>query len=234
MTAGPESGAPESGAVDLYWLPLGAGGWFVRSSGRVYERLAATLAHRPPLELYHAALEVTTSAGRFAVELTPIPSRTGPDRGVVGEGPVGSARLRRWRPFRYELHGWRGGEIPDIRAAVESPRRVARSEAQARRVLDLLPSVPLLTWGRDERHLGEMWNSNSVIAWLLARADLDPSAIGPPHGGRAPGWDAGLAGSAQPSLTTSPGSGRPAGSRGRVTSLRPPATSTNARTESGG
>jgi hypothetical protein len=39
---------------------------------------------------------------------------------------------------------------------------------------------------------GEMWNSNSVIAWLLARAGLDTDTIQPPAGGRAPGWNAGL------------------------------------------
>jgi hypothetical protein len=30
-----------AGAVDLYWLPLGAGGHFVRLNGRGYEALAA-------------------------------------------------------------------------------------------------------------------------------------------------------------------------------------------------
>jgi hypothetical protein len=47
-------------------------------------------------------------------------------------------------------------------------------------------------WGRDESRTGEMWNSNSVIAWLIARAGLDAAAIQPPAGGRAPGWNAGL------------------------------------------
>jgi hypothetical protein len=37
-----------------------------------------------------------------------------------------------------------------------------------------------------------MWNSNSVIAWLIARTGLDAEAIQPPTGGRAPGWNAGL------------------------------------------
>ena len=47
-------------------------------------------------------------------------------------------------------------------------------------------------WGRDELGSGEMWNSNSVIAWLLARVEVDVQAISPPHGGRAPGWRAGV------------------------------------------
>jgi hypothetical protein len=37
-----------------------------------------------------------------------------------------------------------------------------------------------------------MWNSNSVVSWLLRRGDLDTAPIRPPPGGRAPGWDAGL------------------------------------------
>jgi hypothetical protein len=37
-----------------------------------------------------------------------------------------------------------------------------------------------------------MWNSNSVIAWLLAQSGLPTDAIQPPTGGRAPGWQAGL------------------------------------------
>jgi hypothetical protein len=37
-----------------------------------------------------------------------------------------------------------------------------------------------------------MWNSNSLISWLLARSGHDTSALHPPRGGRAPGWTAGL------------------------------------------
>jgi hypothetical protein len=37
-----------------------------------------------------------------------------------------------------------------------------------------------------------MWNSNSVIAWLLASSGLPMDGIRPPAGGRAPGWEAGL------------------------------------------
>jgi hypothetical protein len=37
-----------------------------------------------------------------------------------------------------------------------------------------------------------MWNSNSVIAWLIARSAIDTEPIHPPAGGRAPGWQAGL------------------------------------------
>jgi hypothetical protein len=37
-----------------------------------------------------------------------------------------------------------------------------------------------------------MWNSNSIIAWLLASAGFDVPAIRLPARGRAPGWSAGL------------------------------------------
>ena len=37
-----------------------------------------------------------------------------------------------------------------------------------------------------------MWNSNSLISWLIARSGLDVDSIQPPAGGRAPGWQAGI------------------------------------------
>jgi hypothetical protein len=37
-----------------------------------------------------------------------------------------------------------------------------------------------------------MWNSNSLVSWLLVRAGIDLADIGPPPGGRASGWDAGV------------------------------------------
>jgi hypothetical protein len=62
----------------------------------------------------------------------------------------------------------------------------------AQRLLELVPTVPALTRGRDELRTGEMWNSNSMIAWLIARSGIEAAAIQPPSGGRAPGWNAGL------------------------------------------
>ena len=52
--------------------------------------------------------------------------------------------------------------------------------------------IPVPVWGRDELRAGEMWNSNSVIAWVLARSGLAAASILPPVGGRAPGWNAGV------------------------------------------
>jgi hypothetical protein len=37
-----------------------------------------------------------------------------------------------------------------------------------------------------------MWNSNSVISWLIARAGLPVDEVMIPPHGRAPGWAAGI------------------------------------------
>ena len=74
--------------VYLYWLPLGAGAHVVRLSGKAFEAITARLQHRPTHDLYHSALEVVTTEGRFIIEMTPIPARGTQDRGVVAEGAV--------------------------------------------------------------------------------------------------------------------------------------------------
>ncbi|MGH2657497.1 MAG: hypothetical protein ACRDIZ_12515 [Actinomycetota bacterium] len=179
--------------IDLYWLPLGAGGWFVRMNGRIYEAVKAFLERRRPLDLYHSALEVRVPEGRFVIENAwPIPDADGASRGAVVEGPVGSRWIGRFRAFRYEVRRWRDGVIPDAAEAVAGPQRLSDDPRRAHRLLDLAGSVPSLAWGRDELGTGEMWNSNSVVSWLLARSGLPAEAIRPPAGGRAPGWEAGL------------------------------------------
>ena len=178
--------------MDLYWLPLGAGGHSVRLNGQVFEALAAWLQRRPPCDLYHSALVVRVPEGRFVIESAPVGRGDREARGVVAGGPVGTRLAGRFRIFSYELRRWAGGVIPDIAEAVESPRRLATDSELARRVLELVPSVPTPVWGRDELGAGEMWNSNSVISWLITRCGLDAESIRPPKGGRAPGWRAGV------------------------------------------
>jgi Polyketide cyclase / dehydrase and lipid transport len=177
--------------VDLYWLPLGAGGHSVRVNGKVFEAASAWLERRERRDLYHAGLQVYVPEGRFVIEQAPAWGE-GSRRGVVAEGPVGLRGLGRFRFFRYEIRRWRDGTIPDISEAVDSPRRLGDDPRRARRLLDLVPQVPTPVWGRDELHAGEMWNSNSVVAWLLARSGFDTDSIQPPTGGRAPGWHAGI------------------------------------------
>jgi hypothetical protein len=179
-------------AVDLHWIPLGAGGHVVRFNGRVFEALAAARGHRARCDLYHAALVVELAGCRHTIELTPSLGDDESARGVVATGPVGARWLGRVRLFRYEVRCWRDGAIPDLAYAVESVR-VTTDPVLAGLVLRSCHETPTPVWGRDELHAGEMWNSNSVIAWLLAAAGAPVERLGPPAGGRAPGWDAGVA-----------------------------------------
>jgi hypothetical protein len=179
--------------VDLYWLPLGAGGHSVRLNGRVYEAVAARLGHRPTCDLYHSALVVHAPEGRFVIEQAPVRDANGAERGVTAEGAVGARWAGRLRIFRYEVRRWRDGVIPDVAEAVGGPQRLTGDPHQAQRLLDLVPSVPTPVWGRDEFGVGEMWNSNSLISWLIARSGMAAEAIPLPAGERAPGWEAGIA-----------------------------------------
>jgi hypothetical protein len=190
--------------IDLYWLPLGAGGNFVRFNGRVYEAIKARLDRRPVCDLYHSALQVFVPEGRYVVENTPVVDDCGQERGVVVEGPVGARWAGCTRMFRYEMRRWLDGVIPDISEAVDSPRRLSIDLSDARRLLELMPQMPALVWGRDQLGAGEMWNSNSMISWLIARTGLDVDSITPPAGGRAPGWNAGLLVAARGSMVPPP------------------------------
>ena len=183
--------------MNLYWLPLGAGGRCVRLNGQVFEALSATMQHRVRCALYHSALEVQLGASRYVIEMAPVWNERAEARGVVSEGGVGTRAAGRLRMFRYEIRCWRGGWIPDVNEAVESPRCLTTDPRCAARILELVPCVPLALWGRDELGAGEMWNSNSLTSWLIARGGIDAERIQPPAGGRAPGWRAGLAAAAR-------------------------------------
>lgn len=128
------------------------------------------------------------------IESAPAWDRAEPDRGVVVQGPVGLAWLGRSKWFRYAVRCWRDGIMPDAAQAVDSPppasaptvsrrKRSSRSHPRSRRS----------PWGRDELGNGNMWNSNSLVACLLAGSGHDLDVIRPPARGRAPGWSAGLA-----------------------------------------
>jgi hypothetical protein len=208
-------------AVDLYWIPLGAGGQFVRFNGRVFEAIEAAHQHRPRCDLYHAALVVELDGDRYTIEIAPSPNADEATRGVVATGAVGSRYIGWSRLFRYEVRCWRGGSIPDLKWAVGGPRRISSDPRVAGRLLNLIPTVPTPVWGRDELKTGEMWNSNSMIGWLIATAGLPTDALHPPPRGRAPGWNAGLEvarrngrregdASAMKRLLPGPGGGSPA------------------------
>jgi hypothetical protein len=188
-----QAGQQGSAYVDLYWLPLGAGGVrCVRWSGHLFESVAARHEHRRACDLYHSALEVQVGNDRSVIEMAPVWRNNEPDRGVVGEGAVGLPSLGHSRLFRYEIRRWRNGTIPDVVEAVASPQRLSTDIVHAQRVLDLVPAFPTVTWGRDELRTGDMWNSNSLISWLLTLSGHHADAVDLPPRGRAPGWSAGL------------------------------------------
>jgi hypothetical protein len=180
-----------SGSVDLYWLPLGAGGHSVRINGLVFEWFAALLERRERCDLYHSALEVRLGEAKFVIEQAPAWS-SGGERGVVAEGSVGTRAAGRLRLFRYEVRRWQDGVIPDVAEAVDSPQQLTDDGDRARRLLELVQRVPTPVWGRDELRTGEMWNSNSLVSWLIVCSGIDVGAVRLPHRGRAPGWHAGI------------------------------------------
>jgi hypothetical protein len=90
-------------SVDLYWIPLGAGGHCVRFNGRVFEAIAAARRHRPRRDLYHAALVVELEGDRYAIEVAPSPDAHEASRGVVATGAVGNRRPAAVVPLRGAL-----------------------------------------------------------------------------------------------------------------------------------
>ncbi len=164
----------------------------MRLNGRVFEAVVASGERRPRCDLYHSALTVRLEEGAYAIEMGPERRGAWAGNGMVAGGAVGSALLRRWRIFRYEVRCERDGVIPDLVEAVGGPLRLTADAVIARRLLDLVARVPTPVWGRDELGTGEMWNSNSLTSWVIARSGLPVEEVRPPAGGRAPGWHAGL------------------------------------------
>lgn len=177
----------------LWWIPVGAGGHLVIHTSRWWEFIQARREGRAPQPLYHAALEVFVDGDRYLIEMAPAWGAPGSVRGVVATGPVGLALLGRLRLFRYEVRCWPDGILADRAWAVGEPRRFELTRAQAVGLLNQTANVPRLVWGRDVYAMGDMWNSNSLIAWLLHTTGIDAQNISPPGLGRAPGWATGIA-----------------------------------------
>jgi hypothetical protein len=145
------------------------------------------------MALLHTALLLDLPEGRFVIEtMWPSPDADLADRGVVQQGDVGGRLLGLLPWFRYEIRCWQDGDLPDAAAAIGGPQTITHDIVVARRLLEETRRVPRLVWGRDQMATGEMWNSNSVISWLLTRVGLPMDGIRPPPGTRAPGWDAGI------------------------------------------
>ena len=196
-------------SVTVVWLPVGATGHVVRYAARTWECARALRAHRRPVPLFHPVLEVAVDGARHVIEMAPIRGRLPRERGVIAHGPVGLAWLGRFRLFRYEVRCWRDGVV-DVRGGATGTRILLTDDATvARALLARVACVPLLTWGRTVSPAHEMWNSNSLVSWLLAGVEVDPERAAPPHRGGAPGWAAGLAVATSEGFTPTTGRASP-------------------------
>jgi hypothetical protein len=165
--------------IDLYWLPLGAGGHSVRLNGLVFEAIASALQRRDRRDLYHSALVADVAGRRFVIEMTPVGTSDGAVRGVVSEGSVGLRAAGRFRLFRYEVRCWPDGVIPDVAEAVESPQRLSVEPEHARRLVDLVPRPdPGLGPRRTRRRRDVELELARLVADrdVRARGGVDPSA----------------------------------------------------------
>lgn len=174
----------------LWWLPVGAGGHLVIHTSRWWELWRAWREKREPQLLFHAALEVYAGSGKYVIEMAPAWGRHPSPRGVVATGPVGSRVLGASRLFRYEIRCWPDGIIDDLAYAPADPVVISLSRADAEALLRRTATAPLLVWGAPVPG-GDMWNSNSLVAWLLEESGIDATKLHPPSG-RAPGWAAGI------------------------------------------
>lgn len=170
---------------------MGAGEHVVVHTSRWWERVQARREHRAPEPLLHAALEIYTDSCRYVVEMTPAWGQPAGARGVVASGPVGLRALGGLRAFRYEVRAWPDGELPDRTFAVGAPVVIPLTTDRVDTLLGRLAYVPPLTWGRSVLPAGDMWNSNSLVSWLLTTSGVDATRLRP-RSGRAPGWDAGI------------------------------------------
>lgn len=145
-----------TGPVQLWWLPVGAGGHLVIHTSRWWELWIARREHRAPQPLFHATLEVVADGRRHVIEMTPAWGQPRAARGVVATGPVGTRLLGTSRLFRYEIRAWPDGVLPDRAYAVDSPVDIPLTPEAARALLASLPRVPVLTWGRTAPGTGDM------------------------------------------------------------------------------
>jgi hypothetical protein len=167
-------------AVDLYWIPLGAGGHCVRFNGRVFEAIEAARQHRQRCDLYHAALVVELDGDRYTIEIAPSPNADEASRGVVATGPVGSRYAGWLRLFRYEIRCWRGGSIPDLDWAVGGPRRLTSDPPATRQLLDLITTVPTPVLRPPPRGRAPGWDAGLEVARRSGAHERDMPTLGKP------------------------------------------------------
>ena len=162
-----------------------------RASLQWWEALEAARARRPRGVLYHSALKLGLDGeGVSTLELTP--AFVASPVPALMTGPVGARPAGRFKLFRYELRLVPGAALPDETWAVGEPIRLADERTTVERIVEFASMVPAYTWGRRVKGTAEMWTSDSVVSWLLAKAGLEPRDARAPADGRAPGWTAGV------------------------------------------
>ncbi len=134
--------------IDLYWIPLGAGGHFVRLNGKVYEAVQALVQRRARRNLYHSALVVSVSEGSYVIECAWVSSTDSDKRGVVAAGPVWNNWAGRLRPLSVTrcAVGW-AAPSPMSRRRWRARNDSLATRATARRLIELSPQVPTPAMG---------------------------------------------------------------------------------------
>ena len=94
--------------------------------------IVAAVRRRRRCDLYHSALEVIGTKGRYAIEMAPVADHYGERRGVVAGGAVGAKLFGRLRIFRYEIRRSLDGAVPDRDVAVGGPVAVSSGGSAVR------------------------------------------------------------------------------------------------------
>jgi hypothetical protein len=171
-------------SIELYWLPLGAGGWFVRLNGRIWEAIHAQRKHRRPLDLYHTALIVRVPEGRFVVEnCWPIPNADGPAPQRAGGGAGVEPPAGPLADVRYESAAGETASSPNAGEAVASPQLLSQDSVVAHRLLDLVGSLPNPVWGPAKNLTPPMVLSVGGPTTLIAPGQLDNAGGAETKGG---------------------------------------------------
>jgi hypothetical protein len=73
----PFGSATSQASIELYWLPLGAGGWFVKLNGRIWETIHARRERRRACDLYQPPWSCASPrAGLWSRTAGPSPTPT--------------------------------------------------------------------------------------------------------------------------------------------------------------
>lgn len=186
---GDSSAAPKTCPcyVDLYWLPVtgSSGSGLFGGLGKLF------VVNPEGRDLYHAALRIgLADCSTYVIELEDYISDDDDrhEKGVVVDGEFA------FLPFKntYSIRRWKDGTIEDENIA-KPPIRLTTDCDIAQKLYGLVPNVPANDyWDSNDKWGESRWTSNSVVAWLLQSAGINPSPPPVPPNGMAPGWSAGV------------------------------------------